>query len=146
MNCDHWQELILDRERLEPAERERLDRHLAECAGCRAWALALAEVESVLASQLRTELQASALRPRIERAVAHERIWVDGLPEMLEALGWSAVGVLAMAGLLLWSNWVDWRLWLAAACTLTGSLVWAVRALRNELPEARHPVSPERKS
>ncbi len=40
MSCEHWSEPIsakVDGE-LDPAESARVEQHLAECAGCRAWA------------------------------------------------------------------------------------------------------------
>jgi predicted anti-sigma-YlaC factor YlaD len=129
MKCEDWQEVMLDREQLDPAEEEVLSQHLASCAGCRAWANALAETDALLASQLPAQLDSAALHPRITRALRRERSWMIGAPEMLEALGWNALAVLLMAGLLLGSNWEGWRLWLAAAVTLSGSLAWAGRVL-----------------
>ena len=136
MKCEDWQELILEREQLQPAEQAELDQHLSSCTGCRLWAKALAEIEATLTEQLRAELNPSLLRPRILRAVGRERSWIDGMPELLDALGWSALGVLAMAGLLLWSRWQGWHLWLPGAATLGGSLAWAGRVLWREQSES----------
>ena len=132
MNCDDWQELILDREGLDPAKQKELVQHMAVCADCRVWEKALAEGEDILTSELRAELNTPSLTQRIRLAVKRERRWVGAAPELLEALGWSALGVLAMAGLLLWSNWRGWHLWLAAASTLAASLAWAGRVFWNE--------------
>ena len=142
MKCEDWQELILERERLEPDEQRELGQHLAGCIGCRAWAKALTEIEAILTAQLRAELNLSVLSPRISRAVARERSrrWMTGVPELLDALGWSALGILAMAGLLLWSNWRHWigdHLLLAGAGTLAGSLAWAGWVLWKDQSEAR---------
>jgi predicted anti-sigma-YlaC factor YlaD len=142
MKCEDWQELILERERLEPDEQRELVQHLSSCMGCRAWAKALTEMETILTAQLRAEVNLSVLSPRISRAVARERRrrWMTGVPELLEALGWSALGGLAMAGLLLWSGWRDWigaHLWLADAVTLAGSLAWAGWVLWKDQSEAR---------
>ena len=130
MQCQEWQELILERERLTPSESQQLDGHLASCAGCRRWADALTEVESVLAAEFRAGLDASALHRRITRAVTREQIWTKGLPEALDALGWTALAVLVMAGLLLSTNGFGWYFWLAGAVTLSASLAWAARVYR----------------
>jgi predicted anti-sigma-YlaC factor YlaD len=134
MTCEGWQELILEPERLAPAEQNRLQQHLACCSGCRLWANALAEVDSILTAELRAAIDPSALHQRIARAVAHERRWMTRVPEALDALGWSALAILVMASLLLCSNCRPWHLWLAGAATLSGSLAWAARALGNERP------------
>jgi len=137
MKCEDWQELILERERLEPEKQRELGQHLSSCPGCRVWAKALTEIEVILTAQLRAELNPSVLSPRISRAVARERSWMKGVPELLDALGWNALGVLAMAGLLLWSNWRGWHLWLAGAGILAGSLAWAGRVLWKDHSEIR---------
>ncbi len=135
MKCEDCQELILEREWLAPGQEIELGQHLSSCDDCRAWARALTEVEATLTAQLCAELNPSVLGPRIARAVARERIWTAGVPELLDSLGWSALGILAMMGLLLWSNWQSWRLWLAGAGTLAASLVWAGRVLWKEHSE-----------
>jgi predicted anti-sigma-YlaC factor YlaD len=140
MQCEDWQELILERERLEPGEKRELAQHLSRCTGCRAWADALTDVEATLTAQLRAELRPSALSPRILRAVARERRWMTEVPELLEALGWNALAVLAMAGFFLWTNWRGWighHLLLAGAGTLVASLAWAARVLWKDQSEAR---------
>ena len=137
MKCENWQELILERELLAPAAQQRLEQHLASCTGCRAWQVALTEVESSLTMELRSQLDLAALRRRISRAVARERPWIKAVPEALEALGWSALGALALAGVLLASHGPAWHLWLAGAGTVGASLVWALRALWNEPTTAR---------
>jgi len=135
MKCENWQELILDREQLEPDKQRELAQHLSSCDGCRMWAKALAEIEATLTEQLRAELNPSVLGPRISRHVARERSWMTGMPELLDTLGWSALGILAMTGLLLWSNSRGWHLWLAGAGTLAASLAWAGRVLWKDQSE-----------
>ena len=75
MKCEDWQELILEREPLEPHTQRELVQHLAGCIACRAWAKALAEMELILTAQLQAELNLSAFSPRILRTVARERRW-----------------------------------------------------------------------
>jgi hypothetical protein len=89
---------------------------------------------------LKAELNPSALRPRISRAVARERRLLTGLPELLDALGWSALWILAMAGLLLWTNgrgWIGNHLYWFGAGTLAASLAWAGRVLWKDESETR---------
>ena len=65
---------------------------------------------------------------------------MTGARELLDALGWSALAVLAMSGLLLWSGWQDWigdHLLLMGASTLAGSLAWAGLVLWRDGSEAR---------
>jgi predicted anti-sigma-YlaC factor YlaD len=140
MKCEEWQELILEREQLEPGEQRDLGRHLSSCNDCRVWAEALTEMEANLTAQLQVELHPSALIRRISRAVARERNWTKGVPELLEALGWNALAVLAMAGLLLWTHWRGWighHLLLAGVGTLAASLSWAGRVLWKDQSEVR---------
>ena len=140
MKCEDWQELILEREQLEPDQQRELGQHLSSCDGCRFWAKALTETETTLTAQLRAELNPSALGPRISRAVARERRWMNGVPELLDTLGWSALWILAMAGLLLWTNWRGWignHLFWAGAGTLAASLAWAGRVLWKDESETR---------
>lgn len=140
MKCEDWQELILERERLEPGEQRQLSQHLTSCTGCRAWAKVLTEIETTLTAQLRAELNPSGLHPRISRAVARERRWMKDVPELLDALGWNALGVLALGALLLGSHWRGWfgdHLWLVGAATMAGSLAWAGWVLWKDQSEAR---------
>ena len=137
MKCEDWQERTLERENLEPLDLRELDQHLITCAECRKWATALNEVDAELRVQLRAEVNVPDLRPRILGHVARERrrLWITAMPELMDALGWSIVGILAMAILFLWSNWTDWiaaHLLSAGAATLVGSLMWAARVLWKE--------------
>lgn len=140
MRCEDWQEMILEREQLEPGKHRQLAEHLSICASCRVWEKALTEIEATLAAQLRAELNPSLLGTRISRAVARERRWVNGVPELLDALGWSALGIMAIAGMLLWTNWRGWiishLLWVGAG-TLAASLAWAGRVLWRDQSETR---------
>jgi predicted anti-sigma-YlaC factor YlaD len=122
MKCDEWQQWVLERELPQAKEQEEWQEHLTACAHCRDWANALAEVDAILTSELGAGVDESVLHSRILRGVKRERRWMTGVPDMLEALGWNALAVLAMAGLLLWSDWQGWRLGLVAAGTLAGSL------------------------
>lgn len=140
MKCADWQELILDREQLEPDELRELGKHLSGCDGCRVWAKALTEIEADLTAHLRAQLNGSVLSGRILRAVARERSWMNGVPELLDTLGWNALAVLALAGLFLWSDWRGWignHLWSVGAGTLAGSLVWAGWALWKDQSKTR---------
>ena len=110
MKCEDWQERIFDLEGLEPSARQELEQHLLACAECSKWAKALNEVEVELKSQLQEEMNTPDLRPRILDRVAQERRirWIATLPELMDALGWTAIGILAMAPLLLRSDWMAW--------------------------------------
>jgi|ERR1035438_6412374 predicted anti-sigma-YlaC factor YlaD len=140
MKCEDWQEMILEREQLEVGKQRELAEHLSNCGGCRVWVKALTEIEARLTVQLRAELNPSVLGPRISRAVARERRWMNGVPELLDALGWSALGIVAISGLLLWTNWMGWisnHLLLVGAGTLAASLAWAGRVLWSDQSETR---------
>jgi predicted anti-sigma-YlaC factor YlaD len=137
MRCEDWQERIFERHGLEPLDRQELDQHLLTCAICFKWAEALNEVDAELRAQLHAEVSVPDLRPRILGHVARERrrLWITAISDLMDAVGWSIVGILAMAGLFLWSNWVDWiatHLLSAGAATLVGSLMWAARVLSKE--------------
>ena len=145
MRCEDWQELIFERDGLEPLDRQELDQHLITCAECLKWVKALNEVDAELRAQLRAEVSVPDLRPRILGHVARERgrLWITAMPELMDALGWSIVGILAIAVLFLWSNWTDWiaaHLVSAGAVTLVGSLMWAARALWEEDSDLERPA------
>jgi predicted anti-sigma-YlaC factor YlaD len=140
MKCEDWQELILEREQLELGQQTNLAQHLSSCEDCREWAKALAEMDASLTTQLIADLNPSVLPPRISRAVAREKIWMAGVPDFLEALGWSALWMLTMAGVLLWTNgrgWIGNHLFWAGAGTLAASLAWAGRVLWKDKSETR---------
>jgi predicted anti-sigma-YlaC factor YlaD len=145
MTCERWQELVLDREYLNEVQRRNLDQHLSNCVTCRAWAKALAEAEAVVTDQLLTEMDPTAFRARLLDALARERRqkWMAAVPDVLDALGWSAIGVLGIAALLLWTTWVVWlgnHLVLAGAVGLVGSLACAGVVLWKEESEAGVPL------
>ena len=137
MRCDDWQGRILERNALEPFDDLELDRHLLSCAECVKWARALNEVDAELRAQLNAEVTVPDLRPRILGLVAQQRRrrWATAMPELMDALGWSTMGILAMAGLFLWPNVMDWiktHLLSVGGTALVASLVWAARALWRE--------------
>ena len=137
MKCEDWQAWMFERDGLELLEQQELDQHLLTCGDCRKWAKALNEVETELRMQLHAEVSAPDLRPRILGLVELERSrrWITGMPEFMDALGWSVIGTLPIAVLFLWSNWTDWiaaHLLPAGAATLVGSLMWAARVLWKE--------------
>jgi predicted anti-sigma-YlaC factor YlaD len=137
MTCEDWQVWMFEREGLELLEQQKLDRHLLTCGDCRKWVKALNEVEAELRMELHAEVGAPDLRPRILGLVERERrqCRVTGMPELMDALGWSVIGTLPIAVLFLWSNWTDWiaaHLLSAGAATLVGSLMWAARVLWKE--------------
>ncbi len=140
MTCESWQEMILDREYLNDAQRRNLDQHLSNCNNCLAWAKALAEAEAVVTDQLLTEMDPLAFRTRLLHALAQERRqnWMAAVPNLLDTLGWSAIGVLGIAAILLWTTWIVWlesHLVLAGAIALVGSLAWAGAVLWKEESE-----------
>jgi predicted anti-sigma-YlaC factor YlaD len=143
MTCESWQELILDREYLDEVERRDLDQHLTNCIHCSAWAKALAEVDANVTEYLKTEATPLALRGRVLYALAWERRqnWMATVPDLLDVLGWGAVGVLGIAGLLLWTNWTsgfgNHHLWIGVAA-LAGSMAWAGSVFWKEESEAGH--------
>ena len=145
MRCKDWQERIFERQGLAPLDRQELDQHVLTCAECFKWAKALNEVDAELRRQLHAEASVPGLRPRILGYVARERrrLWIIAMSELLDALGWSIVGILAMAGLFLWPNWWDWiatHLLSAGAATLVGSLMWAARVLSKEDSDLERPA------
>jgi predicted anti-sigma-YlaC factor YlaD len=143
MTCESWQELILDREYLDEVERRDLDQHLSNCIHCSAWAKALAEVDANMTEYLKAEVNPLALRSHVLYALARERRqnWMAAVPDLLDVLGWGAVGVLGIAGLLLWTNWTsgfgNHHLWIGVAA-LAGSMAWAGSVLWKEESEAGH--------
>jgi len=142
MTCESWQELILDREYLDEVQRRNLDQHLSNCNNCRAWAKALGEAEAVVTDQLLAEMDPLTFRAQLLHALARERRqnWMAAVPDLLDVLGWGAVGVLGMAGLLLWTNWAsgfgNHHVWMGVAA-LAGSMAWAGSVLWKEESEAR---------
>jgi predicted anti-sigma-YlaC factor YlaD len=141
MTCESWQELVLEREYLNEVQRRNLDQHLSNCRDCRAWEKALAEVEAVVTDQLLAEMDPMAFRDRLFHALARERRqkWMAAVPDLLDALGWSAIGVLGIVALLFWTNWVVWvgkHLVFVGAVALVGSLAWAGAVLWKEETEA----------
>jgi hypothetical protein len=143
MTCEGWQELILDRENLDEVQRHDLAQHLPNCIHCSTWAKALAEVDANVTEKLMAEVSPLALRGRVLYALARERRqnWMAAVLDLLDVLGWGAVGVLGMAGLLLWSNLAsrfgNHHLWMGVAA-LVGSMAWAGSVLWKEESEARH--------
>jgi predicted anti-sigma-YlaC factor YlaD len=141
MTCESWQELVLDKEYLNEVQRQNLDQHLSNCNDCRAWAKALAEAEAVVTDQLLAQMDPLAFRARLFDALAQERRknWMAAIPDLLDALGWIAIGVMGMAAILLWTTWPVWlgnHVVLAGAVALFGSLAWAGAVLWKEESEA----------
>lgn len=137
MKCEDAQQWMFERDDLGPPEQQELDQHLLTCGDCRKWAQTLSDVEAELTTQLQAEVSAPDLPPRMLGLVARERRRrrITAMPELLDALGWSVVGILAMAALSLWTNWTDWitaHLRSTGAATLIGSLLWAARVLWKE--------------
>ena len=95
MTCEGWQELILDEECLDDVQQRELHEHLSNCMDCRAWAQALVGAEALLTEQLKSEANSSELTTLVLRAVARERRqpWMTAAPELLDGLGWGAIGV-----------------------------------------------------
>lgn len=142
MICEDWQQLILDEEYLNETQRQDLDRHLSNCTSCHIWANALVEVETYATDQLQAEINLSALRERVFYALARQnrQSWMATVPELLDALGWSALGVVGMIGLSLLTNRASWvgnhLLWMGAAAVV-GSVAWATAVLSKEESERR---------
>jgi len=142
MTCESWQELILDREYLEEVQRRDLDQHLPNCIYCSTWAKALAEVDANMKEYLKAEVIPLTLRDRVHYALARERRqnWMAAVPDLLDVLGWGAVGVLGIAGILFWTNWAsgfgNHHVWMGVAA-LAGSMAWAGSVLWKEESEAR---------
>jgi predicted anti-sigma-YlaC factor YlaD len=142
MTCESWQELILDRESLDQAQRRDLDQHLLNCIHCSSWAKALAEMDATLTEYLKAEATPLTLTGRVRYALARERRqnWMAAVPDLLDVLGWGAVGVLAMLGFLLWTNGATafgiHRVSMGVAA-LIGSMAWAGSVLWREQSEAR---------
>ena len=142
MTCENWQELILDREYLEEVQQRDLNQHLPNCINCTSWAKALAEVDANVMEYLKAEATPLALTGRVSYALARERRqnWMAAVPDLLDVLGWGAVGALGMVSLLLWTNWAtgfgNHYVWLGVAA-LAGSMAWAGSVLWKEESEAR---------
>jgi anti-sigma factor RsiW len=78
LSCRELVELVTDylEDRLPPAERDRFERHLAECEGCRAY---LEQLHQVLRAAGR--LEEPALRPEAREALLQAfRGWKGGGP------------------------------------------------------------------
>jgi predicted anti-sigma-YlaC factor YlaD len=141
MTCESWQELVLEREYLNEVQRRNLDQHLSNCSYCRAWEKALAEVEAVVTDQLLAEMDPMAFRDRLLHTLARERRqkWMAAVPDLLDALGWSAIGVLVIVALLFWTTWIVWlgnHPVLVGTVALVGSLALAGAVLWKEESEA----------
>jgi len=142
MTCENWQDLILDGEDLNDAQRKELNRHLSICASCEAWAVALAEVDAQGRELFKTEINPMAFQARLLNSLARQRrrSWMASLPDLLDVLGWSAVGLLGMVALLVWTNRANWLgndlVWMGTAA-LVGSVAWAAVVLRREESRAR---------
>jgi hypothetical protein len=65
--------------------------------------------------------------------------WMAAVPDLLDALGWSAIGVLGIVALLFWTNWIVWlsdHPVLVGTVALVGRLAWAGAVLWKEESEA----------
>ena len=137
MTCAEWRELILDREYLNDAQRQRLDEHLSNCADCKVWDMALAEVDTQAIALVKAEVNPVAFQAQVLRAVARQRRrnWMASVPDLLDVVGWSAVGLLGMVGLLVWTNRASWLgnhlVWMGSAA-LVGGVAWAALVLWKE--------------
>ena len=140
MTCESWQELILDKEYLTEVQQQDLDQHLSICIRCIIWAEALAEVETNMTLRLQAEVNPLALRKAVLHSLAINRRqnWMAGVPDFLETLGWSAVGILGIVGLTLGTNRANWLgnhlLWMGTAA-LAGTVAWAAVILWKEKSE-----------
>ena len=137
MTCENWRDLLLDSEYLSDAQRQELDQHLSNCVSCEVWAVALAEVDSQGREVFQAEMNLVALQARVLRAVARHRwrTWMSSVPDFLDVLGWSAVGLLGMVGLLVWTGRVsllgNHLVWMGAPA-LVGGVAWAAVVLWKE--------------
>ena len=137
MTCENWQDFILDREQLNDAQRQELDQHLSICANCKVWAMALAGVDAQAIALFQAEVNPVACQERVLRTVARQRRqkWISAVPDLLDAIGWSAVGVLGIIGFLVWTNRASWLgnhlVWMALPA-LVGSVARAAVVLWKE--------------
>ena len=136
MTCEAWQELILDKESLRDLERRELEKHLSSCIDCQAWEKALVETDTMLTEELKSEANASDLRALVLRAVARERRqpWMTEAFDLLDGLGWGAMGVLGVVAFMFWTHWTtldNHLVWMGAAA-VAGSVAWAGGVLRKE--------------
>jgi predicted anti-sigma-YlaC factor YlaD len=137
MTCENWQDLILDREHLNDAQRQELDQHLSNCVACEVWAAALAEVDSQGREVFQAEIDPMTFQARVLRSLARyrRRSWMTSVAELLDALGWTAIGLLGMVGLLVWTNRANWLgnhlVWMGSAA-LVGGVAWAAVVLWKE--------------
>ena len=142
MTCENWQDLILDREDLNDAQRQELDQHLSNCLSCDVWAAALAAVDAQGREQFQSQINPKAFHARVLNSLARHRrrSWMASMPDLLDVLGWTAVGLLGMVGLLVWTDRTNWLgndlVWMGTAA-LVGSVAWAAVVLRKEASEAR---------
>lgn len=105
--CEPWEELLLQFQDLEPGLRQRVEFHLAACAGCREFLETLEAVDMELTAALNDVETAPGFDIRV-RARAGS-LAPSPRPELIEAL--DGIGWLSIAGILaiLAAHWVpEW--------------------------------------
>jgi len=95
-------QLVLDGERLDGAVSGELDRHLAECAGCRETQVQLAAVQQSLRAILPSPLPDDVLQAVLARTSQRPSRW-SWLGA--GALQWQAASLAAMLGVAIWAFW-----------------------------------------
>ena len=85
MQCEEFEDRLLDYDALSAAQRIAVDAHASVCAGCREFLEAAAQVDESLAALY------SGIEPRRRLALTALLTKPSALPEVLDFLGWAAV-------------------------------------------------------
>ncbi len=105
--CEPWEELLLQFQDLEPGLRQRVELHLAACAGCREFLETLETMDTELTAALSDVETAPGFDTRVQARAGS--IAPSPRPELMEAL--DGIGWLSIAGILaiLAAHWVpEW--------------------------------------
>ncbi len=92
MACGEFEDRLIARDELDPAERARLDVHIAHCAACRESLESLAELDAALVSRYWDVQAPPSLRAAVNCRISRTQpIRISLLPCLLDWLGWSAM-------------------------------------------------------
>lgn len=87
MPCASFEDLLLDYQELEPAERGAVDAHMAGCADCREYLDTLAHLETGLCDLYAGAQVSPAFRNEVLSILERPTL----LPEVLDFIGWAGI-------------------------------------------------------